>query len=434
MNGYKFIACLSLILAIYGCTKTDGPAGHLVAEDPELMDLSFLMPRPMDTIAGLTGVKMHVPDHFRLESLEFSMDVAWPNTSIYTFESELIYSGSPEYVYEMDFAWQSGLRTLTASVTDTAGNKTERQLSVYVIPLIKHMIESSTTNSLHIYDIDSDETKGTYICAGGYTGRGSVRRYEDGHFVSTGFSEVRDFTVDGTGTIWGYYVPAYTTGYRVGRFRGFSNGTIVVDTLIEDIFPQTDNGSGFAHSFASNSRNEIWGIYESSNRSYGCFCFFDGVFDTLQQPGAEQLVVDQSDRVWISFGDRVSYYDGTQWQSTGYAGKSIRRIWVDYSNNVLLQNTDGIFRYTGDGWQLYQEYPDSTYFRNCDIDNSGSLWSAYESVIKSSGGSVIREYTGFWGGYNIDNTEVRIRVDCRNNVWVSDEWGLYMINERGIID
>ncbi len=290
------------------------------------------------------------------------------------------------------------------------------------------------------------------IWTGGYTAsenEGSLVRIKTNDTIYTNwgtYSEnflpngiIYDIVFDDTGIIWvGTAQGMATSGDGLTWQHYDSSNTPLLADQVEgmDIGPN----------------NDLWVVITDANVALGGVGHFDGAtweYFTSANSGLpsgatfKDIVVDDSNHVWIASDYGLIKYDGTDWTqyttaNSGLSSDIIYSVLIDSQNKVWALVGNAVDIFDGTAWTQINEtdWPISG-FAGRSMDIRG------DHVILAEGGNRILMFDGTdWQTETVNFTIYDSFIDSENNYWVSGygvvgkfdgtDWTRYTENNTGL--
>lgn len=149
------------------------------------------------------------------------------------------------------------------------------------------------------------------------------------------------------------------------------------------------------------------------------------------------VTLDRNGHGWIATQFALLKFDGTNWTvfdtATGFPFAPLStlhgipwtmlKVAVDSSNNVWVTDGNELAKYDGTDWTLYEDSTRRSFFYDIEADTSGNIWIGNSrSVVKFDGA----DWTRYYPDFNKDANLSEISVDRNGVVWAieSDRRGL----------
>jgi|GEM_PF-3099571 len=152
----------------------------------------------------------------------------------------------------------------------------------------------------------------------------------------------------------------------------------------------------------------------------------------LELDGVSVIAVDSKQNIWAGGNEGLAKFDGTKWQlfqktPEGVPLSSIIKILPDKKGNICVESFDSVFfysKYDGNTWKTYF-IPASinVSFDAAALDSKGNLWLTGGNAIMKFEGSVCTKYNCTISGLS-DEFFNSMAIDSHDNIWLGAYHGL----------
>lgn len=157
---------------------------------------------------------------------------------------------------------------------------------------------------------------------------------------------------------------------------------------------------------------------------------FNKATANLPSNEVEAITQDNSGSIWIgTYNQAIAKFDGTNWTTHDFSHLFTANnvltycIEVDNQSNVWVGTNEGLLRFDGSTWQLYDTQNVGNMFHDVwamEIDNQGDLWLASFGVYKFNGTS-FQNMTDTTGIFIYG--DAFLFEDSNDNLWVNNGFG-----------
>jgi len=212
---------------------------------------------------------------------------------------------------------------------------------------------------------------------------------------------------------------------------------------VQHILPQSNNFelfytgfSGSITAIAEDTSSNIWAALSESDQDdiNEVILINNQIIDTVfvySKFPILDLEVDLNNVLWIATQDNgLAKYNGTELTYIDVSeiftvrdNNNVNCIEFDSENNMWIGTQDGIAKYDGNNWTVYDytnsplQYVPDIY--TMSIDNSNNLWFGHYYGM----GRLSDTTWSFWGEESPFNYITTIKHHKNGSVWVTPEWG-----------
>ena len=418
MKNIIVLSIIFIAVTIFSsCEQLNVPTGNISAVDLTPPEAQIIYPIQNSTVKGMVTFKIILKDYFSKPGFILRNEAGnqiWASTLRYDVDT--VY-------YDVDMGQWQGKKSFYVHASDQNENLNVKKIDLNIIPTIKHVFVTATTNSIKVNSIKSDNKGNVWLAL-----EQGLLKYDGDTLLKsvTGFDlpspAIRTLAIDKHDVLWMNYYERNTGGNNP-RLIGF-DGNQVIKNIVA---PHTTSNLLY-NSFAVDYNDTLFG---SGIDHY--FKFNGDGWETFSEGGDKYfyyMTNDKNFNVWMRATNGIRKYSQNGWISYAPPFPIAYNYFVadDFSNIWILRTdiNDVILKFDGTNWNSINLQSSSGTLRSFDVDKDGNLWvSSDHGLYKyDNNGVFIKKVSSL-------SNEFLIKADQYNNIWIVSDFGIYLLNENG---